>query len=90
MTPSPTTMVMPLIEATDMPIVFRIGPPTRTLLTLAMLTLFGAVDFGLNSGIVATAVSFERPISIISIWRSHLSGVWITYRNHPGVRTFAW
>ena len=44
-----------------------------------LLTLFGAVDFGLNSGIVAIAVSFERRVSVISIWREHLSGVWITY-----------
>ncbi|HEY3043219.1 MAG TPA: HD domain-containing phosphohydrolase [Vicinamibacterales bacterium] len=46
---------------------------------LAALTLFGAVDFGLNSGIVAIAVGFERRISVVSIWREHLSGVWITY-----------
>ena len=41
--------------------------------------LFGAIDFGLNSGIVAVAVSFERRVSILSIWREHLAGVWITY-----------
>jgi putative nucleotidyltransferase with HDIG domain len=46
---------------------------------LAMLTVFGAVDFGLNSGIVAIAVSFERRTSVIAIWKAHLSGVWITY-----------
>jgi putative nucleotidyltransferase with HDIG domain len=46
---------------------------------LALLMLFGTVDFGLNSGIVAIAVGFERRVSIISVWRQHLSGVWITY-----------
>ena len=37
-------------------------PPLKELLPPGMLTLFGAVDFGLNSGIVAIAVSFERPM----------------------------
>ena len=53
--------------------------PLAALRLLALLTLFGAVDFGLNSGIVAIAVSFERRVSMLSIWREHLAGVWITY-----------
>jgi putative nucleotidyltransferase with HDIG domain len=53
--------------------------PLAAFRLLALLTLFGTVDFGLNSGIVAIAVGFERRVSIISIWRQHLSGVWITY-----------
>jgi putative nucleotidyltransferase with HDIG domain len=53
--------------------------PLAALRLLAMLTLFGAVDFGLNSGIVAIAVGFERRLSVITIWREHLSGVWVTY-----------
>lgn len=46
---------------------------------LALLTLFGALDFGLNSGIVAIAVGLERRVSMLSIWRAHLAGVWVTY-----------
>ncbi len=46
---------------------------------LFALVLFGVLDFGLNSGIVAVAVSFERRLPILSIWRQHLSGVWVTY-----------
>jgi putative nucleotidyltransferase with HDIG domain len=54
------------------------GAPLSTERLLALI-LFGALDFGLNSGIVAVAVSFERRLPILSIWRQHLSGVWVTY-----------
>jgi putative nucleotidyltransferase with HDIG domain len=53
--------------------------PGAALRLLMTLLLFGALDFGLNSGIVAVAVSFERRVSIPAIWREHLSGVWLTY-----------
>jgi putative nucleotidyltransferase with HDIG domain len=46
---------------------------------LAVLVVFGAIDFGLNSGIVATAVSFERRSTVLSVWREHFAGMWITY-----------
>jgi putative nucleotidyltransferase with HDIG domain len=53
--------------------------PLTALRLLAVLTLFGALDFGVNSGIVAAAVSFERRLPILSIWREHMAGVWMTY-----------
>jgi putative nucleotidyltransferase with HDIG domain len=53
--------------------------PLSALRLLALLTLFGTLDFSLNSVIVAVAVSFDRRQPILSIWREHLSGVWITY-----------
>src|SRR6267142_3711346 len=53
--------------------------PLSALRLLALLTLFGTIDFSLNSVIVAVAVSFDRRQPILSIWREHLSGVWITY-----------
>ena len=53
--------------------------PLAVLRLLALLTMFGTVDFGLNSGLVAIAISFERRVSVVSIWREHLAGVWITY-----------
>jgi putative nucleotidyltransferase with HDIG domain len=57
----------------------QLGSPLAALRLLATLLIFGAVDFTLNSGIVAVAVSFERRISVLAIWREHLAGVWITY-----------
>ena len=53
--------------------------PLSALRLLALLTLFGTLDFSLNSGIVAAAVSFDRRQPILSVWREHLSGVWIAY-----------
>jgi putative nucleotidyltransferase with HDIG domain len=46
---------------------------------LATLILTGTIIFALNSGIVAAAVSFERGMPILAIWRAHMAGVWITY-----------
>jgi putative nucleotidyltransferase with HDIG domain len=55
-----------------------VGTPLSPIRLLALI-LFGALYFGLNSGIVAIAVSFERRVPVLSIWRQHLSGVWLTY-----------
>ena len=57
----------------------QLDGPLAALRLLASLLLFGAIDFGLNSGIVAVAVSFERRVSILAIWREHLAGVWLAY-----------
>ncbi|PYQ74581.1 MAG: hypothetical protein DMG04_10025 [Acidobacteria bacterium] len=46
---------------------------------LGLLALFGAIDFGLNTGIVATAVGFERKKPVISVWREHFLGLWVSY-----------
>jgi putative nucleotidyltransferase with HDIG domain len=56
-----------------------LGGPLSAVRLLALLTLFGTLDFSLNSGIVAAAVSFDRRQPMLSIWREHLAGVWITY-----------
>ena len=53
--------------------------PAAALRLLATLLLFGTLLFGLNGGIIAVFVGFERRMSMLSIWRQHLSGVWITY-----------
>jgi putative nucleotidyltransferase with HDIG domain len=53
--------------------------PLSALRLLALLTLFGAINFGVNSGIVAIGVGFERRTAILALWRAHLSGVWISY-----------
>jgi putative nucleotidyltransferase with HDIG domain len=57
----------------------QLDGPLAAVRLLATLLVFGLVDFSLNSVIVAVAVSFERRVSILAIWREHLSGVWITY-----------
>jgi putative nucleotidyltransferase with HDIG domain len=45
---------------------------------LALMAIFGGLHFGLNSGLVATAVGLERKASIPSIWREHFSGLWVS------------
>lgn len=46
---------------------------------LALLTLFGILDYGMNTGIVARAVSFEQRRPILGFWREHFSGLWVSY-----------
>jgi len=46
---------------------------------LALLIVFGAIDFGVNSGLVATAVGFERRLPPLTVWREHFADMWITY-----------
>ena len=41
--------------------------------------LFGAVNFGLSTGLVAAAVGLEARKSPIAIWREHFVGLWVTY-----------
>jgi putative nucleotidyltransferase with HDIG domain len=53
--------------------------PLSSLRLVALLTLFGALDFGLNSGIVAMAVAFEQRTRILPVWREHFLGIWVTY-----------
>jgi putative nucleotidyltransferase with HDIG domain len=46
---------------------------------LVLLTVFGIVDFGMSTGMVALAISFEQRAPLLSIWRAHFVGLWITY-----------
>jgi putative nucleotidyltransferase with HDIG domain len=46
---------------------------------LASLTIFGVLAFGLSTGIVARAVSFEQRRPIVAFWREHFSGLWVSY-----------
>jgi putative nucleotidyltransferase with HDIG domain len=57
----------------------QLDGPLDSLRLLMTLLVFGLIDFTLNSGIVAVAVSFQRRVAIVSIWRAHLAGVWINY-----------
>jgi putative nucleotidyltransferase with HDIG domain len=53
--------------------------PLALVKLMGLLIVFGAIDFGLNSGLVAAAVSFERRLPAFSIWREHFADMWITY-----------
>jgi putative nucleotidyltransferase with HDIG domain len=53
--------------------------PLAALGLLGLLTLFGIVDFALNTGIVATAVAFESSVPVVSIWREHFLALWVSY-----------
>ena len=52
--------------------------PLGSLRLLAVVSLFGALHFALNSGLVAAAVAFEQGASIRAIWREHFSGLWVS------------
>ncbi len=43
------------------------------------LLLFATAYFILNTGLVATAVAYERHAGIASIWRQYFSALWLTY-----------
>ena len=44
-----------------------------------MLGIFGILVFGLNTGLVAVAISLERHESVVAIWRRHFASLWVTY-----------
>ena len=46
---------------------------------IAKLAVFGVLVFGLNTGLVAVAISLERHESIVAIWRQHFAHLWVTY-----------
>jgi putative nucleotidyltransferase with HDIG domain len=53
--------------------------PFAALRLLVTLAIFGAIDFVLNTGIVAIAVSFERKVPVSTIWRDHFLTLWVSY-----------
>jgi putative nucleotidyltransferase with HDIG domain len=53
--------------------------PGAAVRLLAVLTVFGVLDFGLNTGIVARAVSFEQRRPMFAFWREHFLGLWVSY-----------
>jgi putative nucleotidyltransferase with HDIG domain len=52
--------------------------PLGALRLLALVSVFGVVNFLLNSGLVAVAVAFEQGAAIAAIWREHFSGLWVS------------
>jgi len=53
--------------------------PFRVPRLVALFLLFGAVNFGLSTGLVAAAVGLETRKSAIAVWREHFVGLWVTY-----------
>src|SRR5262245_2233722 len=53
--------------------------PFRIPRLIALLMLFGVVNFGLSTGLVAAAVGLETRKSPIAVWREHFVGLWVTY-----------
>jgi putative nucleotidyltransferase with HDIG domain len=53
--------------------------PGGALLLLLLLGIFGLLDFGLNTGMVAAAVGFEQRRPVLDVWREHFSGLWVSY-----------
>ena len=53
--------------------------PATALWFLLALTVFGALDYMLNTGLVALAVSLERRLPALATWREHFSGLWLSY-----------
>jgi len=44
-----------------------------------LLAVFGSVNYLLGTGLVATAVSLERGLPLLPVWRSHFVGLWVTH-----------
>ena len=53
--------------------------PGSALRLLGLLTVFGLLDFALNTVLVAIAVAFERGLPVWATWREHFLGLWVTY-----------
>jgi putative nucleotidyltransferase with HDIG domain len=64
---------------------FLVGADPSTLATRAVwelvlpLTAFAALFFVLNTAFIAGAIALEQRASIVTIWREHFSGLWLTY-----------
>ena len=46
---------------------------------VGLLSLFGAVNYLVNTGLVAMAVSLERRLPALTVWRDHFLGLWVTH-----------
>src|SRR5688572_29972310 len=53
--------------------------PWRVPRLIGLLMLFGVINFGLSTGLVAAAVGLETRKSPIAVWREHFVGLWVTH-----------
>jgi putative nucleotidyltransferase with HDIG domain len=56
-----------------------IDGPFRVPRLFALLAMFGCLNFGLSTGLVAAAVGLEARKPMVTIWREHFVGLWVTY-----------
>ena len=50
-----------------------------TLRLFALVSVFGAVNFSVLTGMVAVAVAFERRKPVLAIWKEHFARLWVTH-----------
>jgi len=46
---------------------------------VGLLSLFGVVNYLVNTALVAMAVSLERRLPAFTVWRDHFLGLWVTH-----------
>ena len=46
---------------------------------LLVISIFGAVNFAVNTGLVAGAVSLQRGLRLPQVWREHFSELWLAH-----------
>jgi putative methionine-R-sulfoxide reductase with GAF domain len=56
-----------------------IDGPLDALWLLVLLAVFGVLNFAFNTGLVAIAVGLESRQPILSTWKEHFSGLWVTF-----------
>ncbi len=59
----------------------HVDGPLTAIRLLGALGVFAGVAYGLNTGLVATAVALDGRTGIADVWRRHFSGLWV---NHLG------
>jgi putative nucleotidyltransferase with HDIG domain len=60
------------------PDVFTEGP-FRVPRLIGLLVLFGLINFGVSTGLVATAVGLDARKSPMVVWKTHFVGLWVTH-----------
>jgi putative nucleotidyltransferase with HDIG domain len=53
--------------------------PLRVPRLFALLALFGVLNFGISTGLVAAAMGLDARKSPLEIWREHFLGLWLTH-----------
>lgn len=57
----------------------EIDSPFAAVRLVAPLVLLGAVNYVVNVGLVTMAVSLERRMPMLTVWRDHFMGLWVTH-----------
>jgi putative nucleotidyltransferase with HDIG domain len=56
-----------------------LSSPWAVVRAVSLLALFAGVNFLMNTGLIALAVSLERRASLYEVWRDHFLGLWVTH-----------